>query len=345
MSSRKPQGQTYNGTTTVVALSPAAAAVAQPAEPAPAPRPALPAGIEEAFLPVKGAAEHITYRPSVHGTARLHYADKALGVDEWQTVSVNAALSDDGQQALWEEGEETAAPLTRTPAPRAGFADLPAGAQRAANYASWGKSLAAQLYQARPLQLWTCDALNQTSRAGESEGDFRSRLALAVREARDAESEKLRQKFAPKLATLQGQRQRALERVEREKGQASQQKMQAAISLGTSILGAFLGRKMVSATNVGRIGTAAKSASRIGRESADVDRAEESVEQIDQRIADLNKELEAAIAQLDTRLDAQRIALRELSLAPRKSDVAVGKVLLLWTPWRIGADGFPANAS
>jgi hypothetical protein len=345
MSSRKPQGQTYNGTTTVVALSPAAAAVAQPAEPAPAPRPALPAGIEEAFLPVKGAAEHITYRPSVHGTARLHYADKALGVDEWQTVSVNAALSDDGQQALWEEGEETSAPLTRTPAPRAGFADLPAGAQRAANYASWGKSLAAQLYQARPLQLWTCDALNQTSRAGESEGDFRSRLALAVREARDAESEKLRQKFAPKLATLQGQRQRALERVEREKGQASQQKMQAAISLGTSILGAFLGRKMVSATNVGRIGTAAKSASRIGRESADVDRAEESVEQIDQRIADLNKELEAAIAQLDTRLDAQRIALRELSLAPRKSDVAVGKVLLLWTPWRIGADGFPANAS
>jgi hypothetical protein len=345
MSPRKQQGQSYNGTATVVALSPAAAAAALAAEPAQAPRPALPAGIEEAFLPVKGTADQITYRPGVHGTAKLHYADKSLGVDEWQTVSLTAALSDDGQQALWEEGEEITAPLTRAPTPRAGFAELPAGAQRAANYASWSKSLAAQLYQARPLQLWTCDALNQTSRPGESEGDFRTRLAVAVREARDAEAAKLRQKFAPKLTALQGQRQRALERVEREKGQASQQKIQAAISIGTSILGAFLGRRMVSATNVGRIGTAAKSASRIGRESADVDRAEESVEQIDQRIADLGREMEAAIAQLDTRLDAASIALRELTLSPRKSDVVVGKVVLLWTPWRIGADGFPVNAS
>ena len=69
------------------------------------------------------------------------------------------------------------------------------------------------------------------------------------------------------------------------------------------------------------------------------------VEQIDQRIADLDKELAASIAALDTRLDAQNIALRELSVAPRKSDIAVGKVLLLWTPWRIGSDGFPASAA
>jgi hypothetical protein len=66
---------------------------------------------------------------------------------------------------------------------------------------------------------------------------------------------------------------------------------------------------------------------------------------VDQRIAELNKELEAAIAALDTSLDAQSLALRELAIAPRKTDIAVGKVLLLWTPWRIGADGFPASAA
>jgi hypothetical protein len=37
--------------------------------------------------------------------------------------------------------------------------------------------------------------------------------------------------------------------------------------------------------------------------------------------------------------------LRTINAAPRKADLAVGKVLLLWTPWRPGADGMPANAS
>ena len=321
------------------------AAAAPAAAPAAAARPALPPNVEEVFLPVNGATSGITYRPRVLGLARLHYVDKSAGIDEWQSLALAAAISDDGRDALWSEADETTAAVTREPVAGAGFAEIPAAAQRAAVYGEWGKALATQLYQDRALQVLACDTLKQTSRAGESEGDFRARLTLTVREQRDAEAEKLRQKFAPMLTTLQGQRQRALERVEREKGQASQQKMQAAISIGTSILGAFLGRKVLSSSNVGRMGTAARTASRIGRESADVERAEGSVEQIDQRIAELNKELESTIAALDTRLDAQSITLRELTIAPRKSDIAVGKVMLLWTPWRIGSDGFPVSAA
>jgi hypothetical protein len=309
------------------------------------PRPALPAGVEEAFLPVKGATDGITYRPRILGLARLHYVDKPAAIDEWQSLSLAAALSDDGEEVLWSEAEVLAPAATREPVAGAGFGELPATAQRAASYAQWSKALATQLYQERQLKLLACDTLKQVSRAGETEGDFRARLALAVREQRDAEAQKLRQKFAPKLATLQAQRARAVERVEREKGQSTQQKFQTAISVGATILGAFLGRKAISASGLGRATTAARNASRIGRESADVDRAEESVEQVEQRIADLNKELEAAIAALDTSRDAQALALRELAIAPRKSDIAVGKVLLLWTPWRTGADGFPASAA
>jgi len=316
-----------------------------PAASLPPPRPALPGDVEEVFLPVKGATERVTYRPRVLGHAKLHYVDKAAGIDEWQSLSLAATLSDDGREVLWSEAEELPIAATREPVAGAGFGELPAPAQRLANYTEWGKALATQLYQQRQLKLLACDALKLTSRAGESEGDFRARLALAVREARDAQADKLRQQFAPKLATLQAQKQRALERVEREKGQASQQKLQAALSIGATILGAFLGRKAVSATSIGRATTAVRNTARIGREAGDVDRAEESVGQVDQRIAALATELEAAIAALDIRLDARSIALREFTLTPRKTDIAVGKVLLLWTPWRVGADGFPASAA
>jgi hypothetical protein len=311
-----------------------------------APRPALPADVEEAFVPVRGAATGITYRANALGTAKLHFVDKTAGIDDWQQVSMAAPLSDDGKTALWEEAANCAPnTLTRDAVPAASFAELPVGALRAANYEKWAKDLATHFYQNHKLQLWVCDALKLGSRPGESEGDFRSRLALSVREQRDAQVGKLREKFAPRLATLQGQLQRANERVERERGQSSQQKIQTALSVGATILGALLGRKAVSATSIGRAASAVKSASRIGREADDVERAEGSAEQIQQRIADLNKECEAAITTLETTLDPQQIALREVSLTPRKTDIAIGKILLLWTPWRNGADGFPASAA
>jgi hypothetical protein len=308
-------------------------------------RPALPADIEECFLPVKGSIERITYQARALGQARLHFIDRTLGLDDWHVIGLAAPLSDDGKEALWDEAEACAAGMTtREAVPRAAFADLPTGAQRTATLGQWGKDLAAWLYQNQKLQLFSCDALKQLSKPGESEGDFRGRLQLAIREQRDAQAAKLREKFAPRLATLQGQLQRARERAERERGQLSQQKFQTAISVGATILGAFFGRKAVSVGSIGRATTAARSASRIGRESADVDRAEESTGQIEQRLAELNKECEAAIASLDVALDAQRMALRCVSVAPRKTDIAVGKVQLLWTPWRTGADGFPVQA-
>jgi hypothetical protein len=323
--------------------TPQAAAAAS--APVTATRPPLPAEIEEAFMPVQGATDRIIYQPRVVGIAKLHFVDKSAGVDEWQQIGLAAAISDDGKEVLWEEGEPCASTaFTRDPVSGATFADLPGSAQRAASYSQWGRTLAASLYQSQKLQLWSCDPLKLTSKAGESEGEFRSRLALSLREKRDDEVAKLRAKFAPRLATLQGQKQRALERAERERGQLSQQKFQTAISVGATILGALMGRKAVSAGNIGRATTAARSASRIGRESQDVDRAEESATQIDQRIANLNKECEDAIAALEDAANAGQLELRPVSVAPRKTDIAIGRVLLLWTPWRTGADGFPSPA-
>jgi hypothetical protein len=43
--------------------------------------------------------------------------------------------------------------------------------------------------------------------------------------------------------------------------------------------------------------------------------------------------------------DAAKDALEKIRVAPRKSDIAVGRVAIAWEPWRVGADGFPRPAS
>src|SRR5262249_51508907 len=136
--------------------------------------------------------------------------------------------------------------------------------------------------------------------------------------------------YAPRLRTLQDRLQRAQQKVEKERSQLSQQKFQTALSVGASILGAFLGRKAQNSGTLGRATTAARSAGRISRESQDVDQASDSLEPVQQRIPDLQTELESEIARVQGAYDPAAIVLESIEVAPRKSDIAVGEVALVW---------------
>jgi hypothetical protein len=279
------------------------------------------------------------YRPGVLGVAKLHYVSAKAKVDSWETVALLAPLAEDAAGPNWDEatvlpGEP--AGLSREPAGAASFAPVPPAAQRAKSYAAWQKALVDHLYQTRALEISTCPALKAMAQPGESAADFQARLAQLQREQRDAAADKLRAKYAPKLAALQERLRRAQERVEREKAQAQQQQAQAAISVGATLLGAFLGRKVASAGNIGRATTAVRGASRAAKEKGDIALAQESVEAVQQRLADLEAEFQAEAAALagaaaPAATAASAPPIETLVVRPRKTDTTVTSFGLVWT--------------
>ncbi len=315
---------------------------------APAARPAIPAEVPEYFLPATSGTGPIAYKPMVLGLAKLHFVDAKLALDQWQTAAYLAPFDDEGKSVLWSEAKasnDLKSKLVKNPAAEVSeYGNLPGTALRAASYATYGKQLSSYLYESARAELLVVDTLKTASAPGESEGDFRARLALATREQRDAQVEQLRKKYAPKLEAIQEKMRRAEEKHAREKEQLSSQRLSTAVSIGTTVLGALFGRKAISAGNVGRAATAVRTASRMGKEKDDVERAEESIELLQQRLAALQLECDAEVAKLNTALDPSTIALRAVQVTPRKSDIAVGEIALVWTPWRKGADGFPAPA-
>lgn len=329
-----------------VATATATATAAAPAAPA-AGRPAIGAGIAEYFLsPTKGSGP-VLYKPMVAGFGKLHFIDSKLALDEWQTAGWLAPFDDAGTAASWGDAARDVSLKSRlgtAPAPDAEYGDLPGAALRAASYSGWAKNLQSHLYETARATLFVADSLKAASKPGESEGDFRARLSLAAREKRDAAVTALRTKWQAKLVQLSDQIRRAEDKREREKTQLNQQRMQTAVSIGSSILGALLGRKALSGANVRTVGSAARSASRWGSESQDVSRAEESIEVLQQRLAQTKSEVDAEVARLESSLDSSNVALRSVDVPARKSDIAVGEVALVWAPWRKGADGFPAPA-
>jgi hypothetical protein len=160
--------------------------------------------------------------------------------------------------------------------------------------------------------------------------DFEKMGAFYLGRAFDQEKKK-----PGELSALRERIRRAQQAVEREAAQASQTKVQTAISFGTTLLGAFLGHKAVSVSTLGRATTAARGVSRSIKEQQDVGRAQESVESLQGQLAELEAELQGETHTLEAKVDAQSEQLDTISIKPNKANISVRVVTLAWAPfWR-----------
>ena len=224
------------------------------------------------------------------------------------------------------------------------FRSLPAGLSSSKKYTTWKARLKNNLYRSDRLELTYCPSLKLYSAPGESEGDFKVRLKDEAREKRDIAIEKLRSKYASKVGRLKERLRKAGQRVEVEKEQAKTAKMSAAVSWGSSILGAMFGRKIGSATNVRRAGSAVRSTSRAAQQASDIDRAEENVDRLLQDLEELQQELEEKVEVINDELSVDALELEPYEVKPRKSDISIDTCGLLWLPWSINADGITEPA-
>jgi phage host-nuclease inhibitor protein Gam len=317
-----------------------------PAAPVSAPvRHVLPPGLEEFFIAWRGSGSggttRLHYRPALLGIAKVHFVHTRQGLDLWENVILLSSLEDPPLDSPWDKSIalETEPELETTPAPGSSLAVLPSVACKVESYPRWRRELSEALYRIRSLSFYSCAQIKQVSRTGESEGDFRIRLATTLREKRDRDVDAVRSRYASKLASLQDRITRAQHRVSVEQSQYDAQKMQTAISAGAAILGALFGRKTLSVGNLGRSTTAARGMGRAAREREDVGRAVESVGQLREDLAELQSRVESEITAIQQAPDAASLPLEPFVLHPKKSDIQVEKVVLVWAPWEIGSEG------
>ena len=79
------------------------------------------------------------------------------------------------------------------------------------------------------------------------------------------------------------------------------------------------------------------------KESQDVERAEENVAALSQKLSDLDAEFQAETAALERSFDPQTEQLEKVSLKPTKANIAVKLVTLAWAPyWHESGEVKPA---
>jgi len=285
-------------------------------------RPAVGAGVIELFM----RPDREMYQPYLLREATVHFALTKAGIEgSKKVVKLNPLLEKgiDWERSLSIDVHD----LNDHPEDGVKFGSLPGYAMNAANYKPVEKQFEEELYREEREEIWSCPALKLWANIGESEGDFRVRISHQAREVRDQAMEKLKDSLGKKIDAIQARERAALVQLEREKAEATAAKVNAGASVMGGILKAVFGRKVgLGGTTSGSI-TKTTSAYKQHR---DVANAEGKIAGLQQEMAAITQEMDAGLAEIERNYDAATITLEKETLKPRRTDVVVERVGLVW---------------
>jgi hypothetical protein len=264
----------------------------------------------------------------------VQYTDAKRGIDQSLDVHAIVPFSDGAVPVDWDRAEASDLrpdALSSTPTGPGEFAAPPPAALSSKSYAAWEKDFEQWVSRTQALKLMSAPALKLTSKAGESERDFQIRLQQSARELRDAAVQKLRAQYAPKVQRLADKLQTAQDALGREQQQAQQQKLQSAVSIGATLLGALMGRKAVSMSTLGRATTAARGVGRAMKESEDISKADDRVKSAQTELSALESELASDVAQIESETTAS-VPVESIDIKPKRGAIDVRLVALVWKP-------------
>jgi hypothetical protein len=300
--------------------------------------PAMAQGIPTYFIPVRGRGGEgsvLVYEPMLLGVAALRFENNKLDLSENRRSARLVAIRASAVPVDWANAEQVALEaedLEKTGAEDGLYCDLPPAAGQTKSYTGWGRDLIDWLYGSEQLTLYTSPLLDVTSQPGESERDFRIRLNQAAREQRDAAIEKVRDKYNEERARLEERVRKAEQAKQRETEQANTAKMQSVVSLGSTLLDAFLGRKKLSKSTISKATSAARGVGRAYGQGQDVARADENIEVLKKELEELNSAFMEETKQLESTYDPLAAALETTTVKPLKKNINVQLLALVWAP-------------
>jgi hypothetical protein len=314
-------------------------------------RPVLAPGIREFFVPPFARGEAISYRPALMASAEVRFSSARHQVEELRSVQVLVPLEDGAVPFSLDRAASVELPtelLDPNPLDGVGFASLPAEASQPRSYDRWGRELVRWIQSAEAITLFESKGRKAFSRPGESEREFRMRLADLGREARDAEGDRLRRRYEPRFRTLQDRLLRAEQAVDRKGAQSRQAVRDSGLAtlgavLGAAgaspgrrakggLLGAFLGGGASKTT------AAIRSAGRVAQSRQGVAHAEEIVGSVRAQIEALEDEFQEELRKLEDAVDVEE-ALDEVVLRPALNAISLRLTALVWLPWGIDPSG------
>lgn len=287
--------------------------------------------IKQYFLNHTSYREDILFEPNIilKGTVRIYSESKNIDVKE--DIFLKIPISKTDREINFSKGVETDDDMSLYQAKsreNASFSPLPLFVEELKDFKDVEGDYKEFLYRSRRLNLYQCKKLKLLSRQGEDQVSFKVKMIDYLRELKEKRIEQLKEKFEKKEALLQKKYNRLLEKLEKEEQDSKLAARDSVLSLGASVLGAFLGRTKIGNLSSGMTGL--RRTSRIFSEKKDVNLAKRRIKELSGDIEALEIEFNDKVEEISEEMDVENYEMKTLSLQPRRTDIYNLSAALLW---------------
>ena len=307
-------------------------------------RPAIPSSFSEHFLPfnlslaeafdaakrpLSADAEQvgIVYRPSLLASATIRFLDRKYDVDSEVLRTLWTQNPDPRGAIRWEQARSLSLDiLTKMPAPQSRFAGLEPPLNTAKAMKALERDFKDWLYRSTTLKARANVKLKIYAGPDVSKSDFMRLCADAAREKRDAEIDKISDRYERKLDTLENRLKREERELRQDEDELSDRKMEEMGTHAENVLSLFSKRRrrMTTSLTKRRLTQQAK---------ADVEESIEAIDDLERQIRDLEAEFKTKLDEIGDRWGDVVNEISEVTLTPTKTNIFVDDFGVVWMPF------------
>ncbi|MDX9851458.1 MAG: DUF87 domain-containing protein [Anaerolineaceae bacterium] len=310
-------------------------------------KPVLPSGIIDYHLPnnltLQNAAQKanvplmsgskmvaIEYHPRLLAQAEIRYLDRKYNVQTMQKKSV-LVNDETGRMIRWED--HLVEPIDqdqieRFSLPETGYQQLPVWLADPKTIKILEADFLDWVYRTDNMTIRASQSLKIFAGPEVSEQEFKNQIDQAIKDQLDLEIEKVKSSYEKKITALEQKLEKEERDVEDAKDRLGERRLEEAGTHGEMLIALLSKRKKSISSSLTKRRMTAQAKDKLENEKKDVEFAIENLEA-------MQKEMDAAIAQLEQEWAAKASDVTEIVITPLKKDIFVELFGVAWVPYYI----------
>lgn len=307
-------------------------------------KPILADEIPQYYLPALESGENF-YRPLVYALFDVYVEKKSLSIQDTLRQFRATQLKDSLIPVDWREEfklETSFEDFEKEGREPLSYEDFPVKLDKNI-WKTIEEDLKTYIYRELGVPIFVNKEVGLVSDGQEEEKDFQIRVKQEARRIRDEKMEDFQVKSQTKLKRLEEKVRKQEQAVEREMDQAKKSKVDTAVSFGSALIDGLLGRKILGRTTINKVASTARAANRSNQQNSDVSRAQASLETYQADFDAFQIEMEESLREIEdsyTDIEGKTVVDR---LRPKKSDITIRTLCVLWLPYRKTEEGIRKN--
>ncbi len=281
---------------------------------------------------VNGNNTGLAFKPVLLSQAQVRYHDKKAQLYTARTYSFQVADVPRAGFITWEEHQSPPVEprsLGSEP-PQTGnvlFGDLAPGLTDSNRMKALRTEVVDMLYSTARLTIPTNPTLGVYANPDLDFSQFQAQVQQVAREQRDAEMDKVSQKYASQMEKLETALRRKAQELEMEKRELSDRRKEELFTTGEALLSLWQGRTNYTLSRMSR-------ASRYRRQTkADLGESHDALAQLEQQMVDLEAEYEGVLQRINEKWAQIAVQAQDYVISPYKKDISLELFGVGWIPY------------